>query len=102
MGIELPDLYYAHDREVFARDGMWLSAGDWGGPKDSERVESRTVRYRTVGDMSCTGAVDSTAYNTADVIVELAASRLTERGATRADDRMSEAAMEDRKKQGYF
>ena len=75
---------------------------EWGGPKPDERVETRTVRYRTVGDMSCTGAVDSTAYNTADVIVELAASRLTERGATRADDRMSEAAMEDRKKQGYF
>ena len=100
--IVLPDLYYAHEREVFNRDGMWLTAGEWGGPKPDERVETRTVRYRTVGDMSCTGAVDSTAYNTADVIVELAASRLTERGATRADDRVSEAAMEDRKKQGYF
>ena len=81
---------------------MWLTAGEWGGPKPHETVESRTVRYRTVGDMSCTGAVESDASNTADVIVELAASRLTERGATRADDRMSEAAMEDRKKQGYF
>ena len=67
-----------------------------------QRVESRTVRYRTVGDMSCTGAVDSDATDVAGVILELAASRLTERGATRADDRMSEAAMEDRKKQGYF
>ena len=101
-GIALPDLYYAHEREVFSRDGMWLAAGEWGGPRPGERVESRTVRYRTVGDMSCTGAVESTARTTADVIVELAASRLTERGATRADDRMSEAAMEDRKKQGYF
>jgi len=100
--IALPDLYYAHEREVFQRDGMWLSAGDWGGPKAGERVESRTVRYRTVGDMSCTGAVDSEATDVAGVILELAASRLTERGATRADDRMSEAAMEDRKKQGYF
>jgi sulfate adenylyltransferase subunit 2 len=100
--IVLPDLYYAHKREVFRRDGMWLTAGEWGGPKSDETVETRTVRYRTVGDMSCTGAVESTARDTADVIVELAASRLTERGATRADDRMSEAAMEDRKKQGYF
>jgi sulfate adenylyltransferase subunit 2 len=101
-GIELPDLYYAHQREVFARDGMWLSAGEWGGPKPSEQVQTRQVRYRTVGDMSCTGAVDSAATDVAGVILELAGSRLTERGATRADDRMSEAAMEDRKKQGYF
>jgi sulfate adenylyltransferase subunit 2 len=100
--IVLPDLYYAHEREVFRRDGMWLTAGRWGGPKPGEPVETRTVRYRTVGDMSCTGAVESTAATTVEVIVELAASRLTERGATRADDRLSEAAMEDRKKQGYF
>ncbi len=101
-GIELPDLYYAHERHVFARDGMWLSPGEWGGPGPTEEVHSRQVRYRTVGDMSCTGAVDSDATDVAGVILELAASRLTERGATRADDRMSEAAMEDRKKQGYF
>jgi sulfate adenylyltransferase subunit 2 len=101
-GIELPRLYYAHEREVFARDGMWLTPGAWGGPRPGEAVERRRVRYRTVGDMSCTGAVESTAVDVADVIVELAASRLTERGATRADDRLSEAAMEDRKKQGYF
>src|SRR6478609_2596805 len=101
-GIALPDLYYAHEREVFARDGMWLSAGDWGGPRLAEEVQVRQVRYRTVGDMSCTGAVDSAATDVGGVILELAASRLTERGATRADDRMSEAAMEDRKKQGYF
>jgi sulfate adenylyltransferase subunit 2 len=100
--IELPALYYAHERDVFTRDGMWLAPGGWGGPGAGEVVERRRVRYRTVGDMSCTGAVESRATDTAGVIVELAASRLTERGATRADDRMSEAAMEDRKKQGYF
>jgi sulfate adenylyltransferase subunit 2 len=100
--IELPELYYAHDREVFERDGMWLSPGEWGGPKAAETVQTRRVRYRTVGDMSCTGAVESDATDVTGVIVELAASRLTERGATRADDRLSEAAMEDRKKQGYF
>lgn len=100
--IALPQMYYAHQREVFGRDGMWLAAGAWGGPKPEEEIANRTVRYRTVGDMSCTGAVDSTAATVAEVIVEVAASRLTERGATRADDRMSEAAMEDRKREGYF
>ncbi|MBP6996424.1 MAG: sulfate adenylyltransferase subunit 2 [Phycicoccus sp.] len=100
--IALPDLYYAHTREVFARDGMWLTAGDWGGPKPHETVETRVVRYRTVGDMSCTGAVDSEARDIAAVVREIALSELTERGATRADDRLSEAAMEDRKKEGYF
>ncbi len=100
--IALPEIYFAHEREVFQRDGMWLTAGEWGGPKPGETVETRTIRYRTVGDMSCTGAVDSTATTVADVIVEVAASRLTERGATRADDRLSEAAMEDRKREGYF
>ena len=101
-GIEVPSIYYAHEREVFQRGGMWLTAGDWGGPKDGEPVETRTVRYRTVGDMSCTGAVESGAADPYAVIEEIAASRLTERGATRADDRMSEAAMEDRKREGYF
>ena len=100
--IELPAIYYAHEREVFSRDGMWLTAGAWGGPKTGESTERRLVRYRTVGDMSCTGAVDSTAATVAQVITEVAASRLTERGATRADDKMSEAAMEDRKREGYF
>lgn len=100
--IELPAIYFAHDREVFNRDGMWLTAGEWGGPRDDETVETRRVRYRTVGDMSCTGAVDSTATTIDEVLVELAASTLTERGATRADDRLSESAMEDRKKEGYF
>ena len=100
--IELPAIYYAHQREVFQRGGMWLTAGAWGGPKDGETPERRLVRYRTVGDMSCTGAVDSTAATVAEVVTEIAASRLTERGATRADDKVSEAAMEDRKREGYF
>ncbi|SDE00278.1 sulfate adenylyltransferase subunit CysD [Auraticoccus monumenti] len=100
--IALPSLYYAHQREVFQRDGMWLTPGEWGGPRADETTETRLVRYRTVGDMSCTGAVDSDAATVDAVILEVAGSRLTERGATRADDRMSEAAMEDRKKEGYF
>ena len=100
--IELPQIYFAHRREVFLRNGMWLTAGGWGGPKDGESVQLRSVRYRTVGDMSCTGAVDSTATTLPEVIAEIAASTLTERGATRADDKLSEAAMEDRKREGYF
>ena len=101
-GIELPSIYYAHERPVFRRDGMWLAEGPWGGPRDGETLETRSVRYRTVGDGSCTGAVESTASTLDEVIAEVTASRLTERGATRADDRLSEAAMEDRKKEGYF
>ncbi|WP_413806633.1 sulfate adenylyltransferase subunit CysD [Streptomyces sp. OE57] len=100
--IDLPQIYYAHEREVFRRAGMWLAPGEWGGPKDGETVERRMVRYRTVGDMSCTGAVESNAVAIEQVIDEIAASRLTERGATRADDKLSEAAMEDRKREGYF
>ncbi|WAP58897.1 sulfate adenylyltransferase subunit CysD [Streptomyces sp. S465] len=100
--IDLPQIYYAHEREVFRRGGMWLAPGEWGGPKDGETVERRMVRYRTVGDMSCTGAVESDAVTIEQVIDEIAASRLTERGATRADDKLSEAAMEDRKREGYF
>ncbi|MBI0296983.1 sulfate adenylyltransferase subunit CysD [Streptomyces sp. PRKS01-29] len=100
--IDLPQIYYAHEREVFRRGGMWLAPGEWGGPKDGETVERRMVRYRTVGDMSCTGAVESDAVSIEQVIDEIAASRLTERGATRADDKLSEAAMEDRKREGYF
>lgn len=101
-GIALPPIYFAHEREVFNRGGMWLTAGEWGGPKDGEQLETRRVRYRTVGDMSCTGAVDSDATTIDEVLVEIANSTLTERGATRADDRLSESAMEDRKKEGYF
>ncbi|PFG33903.1 sulfate adenylyltransferase subunit CysD [Sanguibacter antarcticus] len=100
--IELPSLYYAHDREVFERDGMLLSVGPYSQPRDDEPVVTEQVRYRTVGDMSCTGAVESDATDVAAVITEVAATRITERGATRADDRISEAAMEDRKKVGYF
>ncbi|MCV7728159.1 sulfate adenylyltransferase subunit CysD [Micrococcus luteus] len=101
-GIELPSIYYAHEREVFRRDGMWRSVGEHSRPAENEEVTTRTVRYRTVGDMSCTGAVLSEAATVEDVVLEVAASTLTERGATRADDRISEAAMEDRKKDGYF
>jgi sulfate adenylyltransferase subunit 2 len=101
-GIDLPAIYFAHTREVFARDGMWLTPGTWGGPKNGETLQTRTVRYRTVGDMSCTGAVDSHADTIAQVIREITASTLTERGASRADDKLSEAAMEDRKREGYF
>ncbi|GGL86825.1 sulfate adenylyltransferase subunit CysD [Nakamurella endophytica] len=101
-GIELPEIYYAHERPVFRRDGMWLTPGDWGGPRPGETVERRSVRYRTVGDMSCTGAVESAAADVAAVIEEIRATRITERGATRADDRLTEAAMEDRKREGYF
>ena len=100
--IELPSIYYAHERDVFVRDGMWRAVGEVSRPREGEDVVVRTVRYRTVGDMSCTGAVLSDAYTVADVVREVAASTLTERGATRADDRISEAAMEDRKKDGYF
>ncbi|WP_020141488.1 sulfate adenylyltransferase subunit CysD [Terracoccus sp. 273MFTsu3.1] len=100
--IPLAPLYYAHEREVFQRDGMWLAVGPVSRPRDDETVETRLVRYRTVGDMSCTGAVESPARTNAEIVVEVAASTLTERGATRADDRISEAAMEDRKKEGYF
>ena len=100
--IELPAIYYAHQREVFLREGMWLTAGPWFGPRDNETTELKSVRYRTVGDGSCTGAVESTAADVDAVLAEVAASRVTERGATRADDRVSEAAMEDRKREGYF
>ncbi|MFZ0531109.1 MAG: sulfate adenylyltransferase subunit CysD [Propionicimonas sp.] len=100
--IELPALYYAHDREVLLRDGMWLATGPVTAPRAGEVPQVRRVRYRTVGDMSCTGAVDSDAETVAEVIAEVAAVRITERGATRADDRLTEAAMEDRKKEGYF
>lgn len=100
--IELPSIYYAHERSVFRRDGMWLPLSPVTEPRDGEQVVTRRVRYRTVGDMSCTGAVESDAQNVHDVVLEVAATTLTERGATRADDRLSEAAMEDRKKEGYF
>lgn len=135
-GLELPSIYFAHQREVVERDGMWLTPGPWGaGSRAADQTNgheataasaapvnpdtpaapaasvtpdtpatpvTRTVRYRTVGDMSCTGAVLSEAVTIDEVLAEIAASPLTERGATRADDRISESAMEDRKKEGYF
>lgn len=100
--VEIPEIYYAHEREVFHRGGMWLAPGEWGGPSDGEAVERRQVRYRTVGDMSCTGAVLSDATTIDQVIAEIRSSTTTERGATRADDKLSESSMEDRKKEGYF
>lgn len=100
--LELPSIYYSHEREVFKRNGMWLAPGEWGGPSEGEELETRTVRYRTVGDMSCTGAVESTAATPDEVLAEISISTLSERGATRADDKLSESAMEDRKKEGYF
>jgi sulfate adenylyltransferase subunit 2 len=100
--LDLPSIYYSHRREVFRRDGMLLSTGPHVTPRGDEEPFEAVVRYRTVGDMTCTGAVESSAATVDDIILEVAASRLTERGATRADDRVSEAAMEDRKREGYF
>ena len=100
--IALPPLYFAHEREVYARDGMWRAVGESSPARAGEEILRRTVRYRTVGDMSCTGAVESDAADVASIVREVAATTITERGATRADDRLSEAAMEDRKKDGYF
>jgi sulfate adenylyltransferase subunit 2 len=100
--VELPSIYYAHRRPVFRRDGMLLAVTDFVTVQDDEEVEEMVVRFRTVGDATCTGAVESPAASPAEVIIEVAASRITERGATRADDKFAEAAMEDRKKEGYF
>ena len=101
-GLEIPSIYFAHQRNVFYRDGMLLAESDVLPRREGEEVFSATVRYRTVGDISCTGAVLSTASTVEEIIAEVATSRVTERGATRADDRFSEAAMEDRKREGYF
>jgi sulfate adenylyltransferase subunit 2 len=100
--IEVPSVYYAHERDVFRRDNMWLSTGPYLEPGPDETVERMLVRYRTVGDMTCTGAVNSDAADLEAIIAETAAARITERGATRADDAFSETSMEDRKKEGYF
>ena len=100
--IEVPSIYYAHEREVFLRDGMWMAANEFAVPADGDQVVTKKVRYRTVGDATLTAAVESDADTTDKIIEETAATRLTERGATRGDDRVSEAAMEDRKKEGYF
>jgi sulfate adenylyltransferase subunit 2 len=100
--LEIPSIYLAHPRDVFERDGMLLADNPYIPRGDDEPVFEASVRYRTVGDMSCTGAVESAAATIEEVITEIAATRITERGQTRADDRTSEAAMEDRKKEGYF
>ena len=99
--LDIPEIYFAHERDVIKRDGMLLAASDYISVRENERIERLQVRYRTVGDMTCTGAVLSPASNIQEIIVEVAASRVTERG-TRADDKRSETAMEDRKKAGYF
>ncbi len=100
--LEVPSIYFAHEREVFQRDGMLYAWREGTELIDGETVFSETVRYRTVGDMSCTGGVRSQAATLTEVVTEIAATRITERGETRADDRVTEAAMEDRKKAGYF
>jgi sulfate adenylyltransferase subunit 2 len=100
--LEVPLIYFAHERDVFMRDGMLYAWHDDTELIDGEEVFVETVRYRTVGDMSCTGGVRSQATTLAEVVAEIAATRITERGETRADDRVTEAAMEDRKKAGYF
>jgi sulfate adenylyltransferase subunit 2 len=100
--LELPSVYFAHARTVFERDGILLADSPYVTRGDDEQLFQATVRYRTVGDMTCTGAVESSAETVAAVITEVAATRITERGQTRADDRTSEAAMEDRKREGYF
>jgi sulfate adenylyltransferase subunit 2 len=100
--LEVPSIYFAHRRTVVRRDGMWLAVGDVVHPRPDEEVCRLMVRYRTVGDMSCTGAIASTARTLHEVVAEVAAARISERGATRADDAFSESAMEDRKREGYF
>jgi sulfate adenylyltransferase subunit 2 len=99
--IPLPKIYFTHKRKVINRDGQWLADSDFLVKKPTEIAEEKVIRFRTIGDMTCTGAVESDAATLEDIIQEVAASRVTERG-TRADDKRSEAAMEDRKKQGYF
>jgi sulfate adenylyltransferase subunit 2 len=100
--LEVPSIYYAHEREVFERDGMLLTPSEWLQPSEGEEVFTERVRYRTVGDMTITGAVRSEATDIDAIVEETASSRVTERGATRADDRASSASMEDRKREGYF
>jgi sulfate adenylyltransferase subunit 2 len=101
-GLEVPSIYFAHEREVFGRDGMLYAWREGVELIDGEQVHTEKVRYRTVGDMTCTGGVRSQAVTLQEVVSEIAATRITERGETRADDRVTEAAMEDRKKAGYF
>jgi sulfate adenylyltransferase subunit 2 len=101
-GLEIPSIYYSHTRKIFERDGMLYAHSDYVQLIDGEEPFQAAVRYRTVGDMTCTGAVRSSATTLKEVVAEIAATRITERGETRADDRVTEAAMEDRKREGYF
>jgi sulfate adenylyltransferase subunit 2 len=101
-GLDMPSIYFSHERQVFARDGMLYADNEFIELMDGEEPFPESVRYRTVGDMTCTGAVRSTATTLEEVVAEIAATRITERGETRADDRVTEAAMEDRKREGYF
>jgi sulfate adenylyltransferase subunit 2 len=101
-GISIPSIYFSHQRRVFERDGMLLSESEHNPLRQGEVVTERTVRFRTVGDLTLTGCIESTASTVAEIMDEISVARLTERGATRGDDRFSEAAMEDRKKEGYF
>jgi sulfate adenylyltransferase subunit 2 len=101
-GIDLPSIYFAHERSVFERNGMLYADNEFCRPREGETTALRQVRYRTVGDASLTAAVESDADTVAKIIDEVAATRITERGATRGDDKFSEAAMEDRKREGYF
>ena len=101
-GVEIPSIYFSHQRRVFERDGMLLSENENNPLRKGEEVTERTVRFRTVGDLTLTGCVESSAGTIDEIIDEVAIARVTERGATRGDDRFSEAAMEDRKKEGYF
>ena len=100
--IDLPSIYYAHRRPVFRRDNMWMAVTDFLQPEANEVVKEQLVRFRTVGDATCTAAIESSASTVDDIIAGTSVARVTERGATRADDRMSEAGMEDRKRTGYF
>ena len=100
--IDIPNIYFAHNRQVFSRDGMWIADSEYVTRTEDEKVLTRKIRYRTIGDMSCTGAVDSDAETIEQIIEEVSATRITERGETRADDITSETSMEDRKKEGYF
>ena len=100
--IDLPSIYFSHERQIIQRDGMLLAVSEWVQPRDGETIETRTVRFRTVGDATCTGSVESFASTIDDIITETATSTVSERGATRADDKFSETAMEDRKREGYF
>ena len=100
--LDIPSIYFAHDRDVFERDGMLYAVSPYTLLLEGETPVRASVRYRTVGDMTCTGAIRSGAHSLAAVVAEIAVSRITERGEMRADDRVTEAAMEDRKREGYF